>query len=60
MKLKRRKLPKANVTQFTVYLSDELDLWLRKTAMDEKRTLSAQAELVLLAGREALRKKKAA
>lgn len=49
----RRKLPGTNVRQFTVYLSTEMDRWLRAQADEHGRTLSEQTERVLHAGRSA-------
>lgn len=50
----RRKLKGTNSRPFTVYLPDELDLWLRNHAHEHGRTLSEQTARVLLAGREVL------
>jgi hypothetical protein len=50
----RRKLEGTNVRQFTVYLPEELDLWLRSQAHEQGRTLTKQTEFTLRAGREAM------
>ena len=44
----------AKTRPYTVYLPEELDLWLRGQAYAESRTLTAQTVLVLQAGRRAM------
>jgi plasmid stability protein len=50
----RRKLPGTNARQFTVYLSDDMDRWLRARAHAHGRTLSEQTLRILKAGRRVL------
>ena len=56
----RRKLKGTNVRPFTVYLSEDLDTWLRNMARAEGRTLSMQTELVLAAGRQTMEERQVA
>jgi len=50
----RRKLKGTNSRPFTVYLPEELDLWVRNSAHEAGRTLSEQTTRILRAGREVL------
>jgi hypothetical protein len=44
----------AKVRPFTIYLPEELDLWLRQESVEQGRTLTAQTVRVIQAGRQAM------
>jgi hypothetical protein len=52
---RRKPAPaQAKVRPFTVYLPEDLDLWLRNESLEHGRTLTAQTVRVLQAGRLAM------
>lgn len=55
-----KKLPGVKLSQLTVYIPEELDLWLRQSALENGRTLSKQFERALRAGRTVLEQQRVA
>lgn len=53
----RKPIKNAYVRPYTVYLPEELDLWLRTSACAHGHTLSEQTRRVLIAGQRALLRK---